>query len=129
MDKGIIIIGKALSGKTRLANGLVKNQDAKKVCFIDGKLFKKESFPFRNCTKETKFIIIDDLINIDVIKGFYNTIPQGHLLVDSPNQAIFSIYIDQLILVFDESITIGNLPKDASFLRRFKIIDLNATIQ
>lgn len=131
MNKGIIIIGKELSGKTRLANDFAKTYNEENVCFIDGKNFELGyKYPFQNCTKETKVLIIDEITTTSIIMNFYNLLSEN-LIVNKPHEPFFDIKIDKLIIVCTSKIKIKEEDLPQSFLRRFKILktEQNGTIQ
>ena len=123
MQKHILIIGPAESGKTKLANEIAADYSFAKneVCFLN--MRQKRTIPnffFDECTKETKLVIIDEIKSIDQLQNFYY-ITAG-VKVDKPAQSSFTIY-PRLILV-SESITESDIPSDASFNRRFDVIKL-----
>jgi hypothetical protein len=73
MKKGILIIGKQFSGKSRLANLLMANN---KSVIINGRNeLMKCNFLFGDCNKDTEVIFIDDLdINKNDLLAFTNII-------------------------------------------------------
>ena len=123
MTKAIIIIGEETSGKSRLSRDLVKKYKREEIALIDGRLFKFNSaFPFQNVTKETKVLIIDEILKIEILDGFFSIV-SGNLIVNQKHKEVFEIKLEKLIIVCDSKIKKSNLPNGASFTRRFEILD------
>lgn len=126
MNKGIIIIGEPLSGKSLLAKQLVEKYKKEELAIIDGRQFSiNSSFKFNNCTKETKVLIIDDILPKTNIQELYSLV-SGNLLVNKPLVEPFEIHLEKLIVVCSYEIKENDLPTDQSFLRRFEIINMSS---
>ena len=126
MNKGIIIIGEPLSGKSLLAKQLVENYKKEHVVLIQGNHFlRKNSFPFQSCTEETKVLLIDDVLPKTHIHEFYSIL-NGNVLINKLGEESFEIKIEKLIIICSAEIKESDLPTDESFKRRFEIINLNS---
>lgn len=128
MNKGIIIIGGPLSGKSVLAKHFVKNYKKEEIALIDGRFFSyKNNFKYQNCTKETKVLIIEDILPNTSFDEFFSMV-SGNLVINRCRKEPFEINIEKLIVVCSAEIKETDLPTDQSFIRRFEIINMNSKV-
>ncbi len=120
MKKAILLIGPPRSGKSRLANLMVKG---KKHVVLNGKSFKiNDKFGFKYLQKDTEVIIIDDLkIKKHTIGSLYPLLSGINVNVQYAEPFI----INPLIIITTDSITMDNLPIGASFEYRFDVFELS----
>lgn len=125
MKKGIILIGKANTGKSRLAKLLMAG---KKVVSLNGRsndLFKSH-FTFMTCENDTEAIHFEDLLNYNEhLPRLFNFITDG-IVVDKKHQKPFTIF-PQIIVTINTSI--ANLEISKSLEHRFDIFELSACNQ
>jgi broad-specificity NMP kinase len=122
MEKSIIIIGSASTGKSTVAKALASHiaKDSEITLIRDFDFYQSDPFRFNVCTKQTKLVIIDELRkkqNLDGLIQYHESID-----VNQPYKESFVIS-PKLIVVCDEGITSDDLPKGQSFRRRFQIIE------
>ena len=128
MKKGLIFIGEAETGKSRTAMQIRKYYGDEAV-YLDGRQFKPKGFEFyfKNCTPQTKVVIIDELVKPDYLLSFLGTISESKIIVHKQGEMPFEIEIDKLILIFSSDIKKEDLPKGASYERRFTIVEFPNT--
>lgn len=128
MKKGLIFIGEAETGKSRTAMQIRKYYGDEAV-YLDGRQFKPNGFQFyfKNCAPQTKVVIIDELIKPDYLMSFLGVISESKIPVHPQGKKPFEIQIDKLILVLSSDIKKEDLPKGASFERRFTIVEFPNT--
>lgn len=119
MEKSIIIIGDAGTGKSTVAKALASNfKEANRVFISGNESFNR--FGFSACTPETKLVIIDEVKDS---KRLEDLIPlTAELIVDKQGKEPFTIN-PKIVVVCNEKITLQDIPKGLSFSRRFTIIE------
>ena len=119
MKKGILILGKSFSGKSRLANSIIGNR---KHIILNGRAdLRGNRFIYSDCNKDTEVIFIDDLdLTKNNLDSFINAISEG-VEVDKKHERSFKINAQIIISICIKS---SELPNIHSLARRFEIFQL-----
>jgi len=119
--KHLLIIGPPKSGKTKRANEIAAEYSKNEVCYFS--MFRKRTvsdFFFDGCTEQTKLIIIDEIKSIKHLYNFFDA-TEG-ITVNTLGKPTINIH--PRIICISEFIKESDIPVDASFVRRFEVINL-----
>lgn len=126
MEKDLILIGKAYSGKTKKAREIAKTFSPDEVVWIKGRELSEKKlspFLFHFCDENTKLIIVDDILPSCNMEFFYSVVGvpfQANIHYSKPKTITA-----KFLLTCDENITRETLDSlGDSFTRRFEIIEM-----
>lgn len=124
MEKVLIITGNSKVHKIDYASSVIAGyQNHEIASFRKGELVIDDVFSFHKCTKSTKIITLSEFDGTQNKEIFYGIV-SGKFEIRKPHWNAFLIEIDKLIIICDEKLTKANFPTDASFTRRFEIVEL-----
>jgi hypothetical protein len=124
MEKIIVIIGKAESGKTMKAKELASSYKKENVTWISGRDWKYDRpFTYRSCNLNTELIIIDDCGDASHIESIYSSVAE-FVKVETPSKAPFYIH-PKIIIGCSSEVSIDDFIQSNAFKRRVTIIDCN----
>ena len=122
MEKIIVIIGKAESGKTMKAKEIASSYKKENVTWISGRDWKHDRpFLYRSCNLNTELIIIDDCDDASHIENIYSS-AAGGIKVETPSKEPFYIH-PKIIVVCSSEISIDDFIQSNAFKRRVSIIN------
>jgi hypothetical protein len=124
MNKGIILIGKPNTGKSRLARLLMAGKNSVTINGRDND-FYKNPFIWSACEKNTEVIHIDDLNELRKLEILMNAITEP-ICVNKRGLAPFYIHPRIIISITGDMIS---FPYGVSIDRRFDIFELSACNQ
>lgn len=127
MEKSVMIIGPARSGKTKLAREIQTTYPATDVSWFNARLPKIFSSEFMfKCTEETKLIILDDIPLSAYMQACYLVMYLDACGVIIHRSGLEPIIIyPQFILTFDESVTRSHLMQVKGIKKQFEINDFH----
>ncbi|MGR3809570.1 hypothetical protein [Jiulongibacter sp. NS-SX5] len=120
-----MILGPALSGKTRLSETMAQEYSPETVIRINGREIKP--YPMllepnlRICETYTRLIIFDDMPEAN-FHQLWPLVAEQFLHINKMQKPPFKLTCD-MIFIFDESVKKEKIPK--TLLNRFEVIDLN----
>lgn len=125
IKKGIIFCGAAASGKTKLAVEILDSYGEDEKVFIPVRNNKLDSpFLYSDCTKRTKVILFDDVLNLKQLDRIL--IHPEQILVNRKFEIPFSIPTPRILITLDENIEVGNnILNSASCKARYDIVVVN----
>jgi len=122
--RGIIILGPAASGKTRLAMELMNLIPEEESTMLAGGAKPGEYGYGRFCKPSAKILLIDDVPSLKHLKA-YESISSSGALIDLPFCNKKQVIYPKLIITFDEKITREDFPTTKSFSENFTIVELS----
>jgi hypothetical protein len=126
MEKSIIIIGPAESGKTKKAREIASSYCPENVVMIDGrKKLIDDPFLFSHCDSAIELFFVDDILRPKTLEYLYGVLRSDEITINKRGKKPFTIKPPRAILTCDESITRNDLNKRCpGFERFFNVIDL-----
>lgn len=125
MNKGILLVGPAYSGKTHQAKEIAKDYAPENVVWLNGRTRDFiHQFGFADCVQSTELIIIDDIMLINDILFFFNILVSG-VLVEKMGEQSFRIYPKIILTCASDRIKKEDLTDEYGFLNCFEVIECN----
>lgn len=115
--KAILFIGPGRSGKSRLANLILKGQQG--AVTMDGRRFKIPALS-KVCTADTKVVHIDDLNIKKHMEAIFSSITDGIVIIDK--RGVTTTIRPQIIITAVAKM--NDLPTGSSFDSRFDIFEV-----
>ncbi len=123
LNKGILLLGPAESGKSRLMNLYVEGRNYVKLDCHGFKINKMSPFLFSDCRKDTQVVIFDDLPEKLILSAF-DFVTNG-ILVQKKGEASFFIYPK---IIITSNCLMKDVNTGTSAKKRFDIFELSGCI-
>lgn len=120
-DKMKIFIGGPATGKSWRARDITEGKNTVWINRLDLKKILKNPFTFRDVTENTEYIVFEDVLS--GINNLARMLYSDKIEVNKPYEKSIIIPRPKIIIIADCNAKI--FPTDASFNRRFQIIDFN----
>ncbi len=125
MNKVILLVGPAYSGKTHQAREFAKDYSPENVVWLNGRTRDfVHPFGFADCVQSTELIVIDDIMLINDILFFFNILVIG-VLVEKKAERSFRIYPKIILTCASDRITKEDITDEYGFLNCFEVIECN----